>query len=90
MHCRTCLKPVDFGPFRTEGLRRFRQFTALALAIAFAGLVLQLFEVAFWPLTLYGISAFVWLQAILKWQDSRWVICGACGDGYTHYRDRRP
>ncbi len=82
MRCRICHQPVDFGPFHAESLKRCRQFVVLALPFLAGGAVLQWLAVPIWPYWLYGIAAFVGSQALLKWHQSRWVMC-RCGAGYT-------
>lgn len=80
---------MEFGPFRSESLRRFRQFMVFAGVIASIGLVLQLLGVSAWPVAFYGAGAFVVSQALLKWNDSRWAICPRCDERF-HYYGRVP
>ena len=58
---------------------------ALAFVICLIALSIQLLGASLWAISLYVISAFVVLQALLKWHDSRWVMCKGCGSAYTHY-----
>lgn len=88
IRCRRCNEPVSFGPFRTESLTQFRQFMVVTLVISLIALGLQLLGVSLWPMVLYGISAFVLMQALLKLHASRWVMCRGCGDCYSHYGRR--
>lgn len=85
MQCKKCDAPVEFAAFRGESVKRFRQFVVLALVLLLVGIGLQLAGVSLWPVWLYVTSAFVFSQALLKWQDGRWVICRNCGHGCTHY-----
>lgn len=85
MHCRKCDGQIELSPFRVESLKRFRQFSLLAAALLLVGAILHLAAIAIWPYWLYAASAFVMLQALLKWQDSRWVSCRQCGERYTYY-----
>ncbi|GAA5786025.1 hypothetical protein [Chitiniphilus shinanonensis] len=85
MHCRHCQQPVDFAALHHENLKRFRQFLILALVLALIGGSLHWAGVAMWPYWLYGMAGFVLSQALFRWQQSRWVICGHCKRGYSHY-----
>jgi uncharacterized membrane protein (DUF485 family) len=85
MLCRKCSEPIDFSPSRTESLKRFRQFIVFSSVLMLTGLMLYVLEVPIWPWWLGGMSAFVLSQALLKWHDSRWVICRRCKEGYSYY-----
>lgn len=85
IRCKRCGEHAELSPFRTESLKRFRQFTVLALAIALLGLGLWMLGVALWPGALYVTAAFVVSQAIMKWLESRWMRCPHCNAAYTYF-----
>lgn len=89
MTCRKCGANIEFSPFRAESLKRFREFMALAGVLALIASVLHLLRVELWPWWVGGSGLFVLSQALLKWHDSRWVICKHCHEAYTLYR-RKP
>lgn len=85
MRCRQCRSKIGFGPFREKSLSRFHQFALLAAMSGLVALALYLLGVEIWPWWVGGAGLFVLSQALLKWHDSRWVICQQCGDAYSHW-----
>lgn len=85
MRCRQCGSDIEFGPFREKSLSRCHQFAVLAIVLGLISFVLYVLGVEIWPWWVAGAGLFVLSQALLKWHDSRWVICRQCGDAYSHW-----
>jgi len=81
---------MDFGPFRKESRSRCRQFLILAVILGLVAAVLLLLAIEIWPWWVATAGLFVLSQALLKWHDSRWVICQQCGESYTHWGRAEP
>lgn len=90
MQCRQCGRPIGFGPFRKESLSRCRQFAGLAAVLGLLAAALWGMGVAIWPWWVGAAALFVLSQALLKWQDCRWVICDHCGAAYSHFGGAGP
>ena len=83
--CRHCGAPAALTPTRDKELGRFRQFSVLTGVLVLIAGGLHLLGVAVWPWWIGATALFVLLQALLKWQASRWLICSDCGARYTYY-----
>lgn len=85
MRCRQCGSHIEFDPFHGESRRRWLQFLVLAALLESLAIVLLVLAIEIWPWWLATAGLFVLSQALLKWHDSRWVICRHCGESYTHW-----
>src|SRR5690606_30435529 len=83
MKCRYCGQPARLTPMRDKSLRRFHAFMLLAAALLLAAVVVWMLDIAIWPWWIGGTGLFVLSQALMKWQESRWMICESGQHGYT-------
>lgn len=85
MKCRYCQCSATATPTRAENLRRFRDFMLLAAAMFLAAALTWALDVAIWPWWIGGAAIFVVSQALMKWHESRWMLCESGQHGFTCY-----
>jgi hypothetical protein len=87
MQCIYCANEATW--FGQENQARFRQFLVLGAALLAAGAGTRLLGEVAWSWAVFGIAAFVLLQALVKWDASRWFVCVHCKRGFSDYGWRR-
>lgn len=85
MKCRYCEMNATPTPTRAGNLRRFRDFMLLAAVLLLIAGATWALGVAIWPWWTGGAGAFVVSQALMKWHESRWMLCESRQHGFTHY-----